>query len=109
MASKVLAILVFTLPNFASAQDSSASVTADLVIQMQQLQDEVRELRGQLEDAQRELENLKGRQHTESTVKTAASRHRIQVRAQDEMRGVCLASVKNSRLVAGRVIRIRQG
>lgn len=62
MASQVLAILVLALPISLSAQDPASSVTADLVIQVQQLQDEVRELRGQLEDAQRELENLKDRQ-----------------------------------------------
>lgn len=62
MASLVLAILVSTLPISLAAQAPSPSVTADLVIQVQQLQDEVRELRGQLEEAQRELENLKRRQ-----------------------------------------------
>ena len=62
MASMALAILVFALPIFLQAQEPSPSVTTDLVIQVQQLQDEVRELRGQLEEAQRELENLKRRQ-----------------------------------------------
>lgn len=62
MASLVLAILVFALPNPLPAQEQNPSVTTDLVIQVQQLQDEVRELRGQLEEAQRELENLKRRQ-----------------------------------------------
>lgn len=62
MASLVLAILVSVSPITLSAQDGSSSVTADLVIQVQQLQDEVRSLRGQLEEAQRELENIKRRQ-----------------------------------------------
>lgn len=62
MASLVLAILISTAANPAAAQEADVSVTADLVIQVQQLQDEVRELRGALEEAQRELENLKRRQ-----------------------------------------------
>ncbi len=62
MASALLAIVVSSAPVPTIAQESGPSVTADLVIQVQQLQDEVRELRGQLEDAQRELENLKRRQ-----------------------------------------------
>lgn len=62
MASTMLAIVVSIAPVPTVAQESAPSVTADLVIQVQQLQDEVRELRGQLEDAQRELENLKRRQ-----------------------------------------------
>lgn len=62
MASQVLAILILALPFSSFAQDAGSSVTADLVIQMQQLQDEVRELRGQLEDAQRELQSLRDRQ-----------------------------------------------
>ena len=44
----------------AHAQDNSAM--ADLVVEVQQLRDEVRRLRGQLEDQQREIENLKRRQ-----------------------------------------------
>lgn len=44
----------------AGAQDDSA--LANLVIEVQQLRDEVRRLHGQLEDQQRELENLKRRQ-----------------------------------------------
>ena len=44
------------------AQDADASVMANLVIQVQELQDEVRTLRGQLEEQSRELENLKRRQ-----------------------------------------------
>lgn len=62
MASPVLAILISTFPIAVVAQDASPSVTADLVIQVQQLQDEVRDLRGRLEEAQRELENIKRRQ-----------------------------------------------
>ncbi len=64
MASLVLAILVFSPVNPALGQEPApaSSVTADLVIQVQELQDEVRQLRGQLEDSQRELENLKRRQ-----------------------------------------------
>jgi tol-pal system protein YbgF len=59
MASLVLAIIV-SVP--AWAQDADHSVMANLVIQVQELQDEVRNLRGQLEDQTRELENLKRRQ-----------------------------------------------
>jgi tol-pal system protein YbgF len=44
------------------AQSADASVVADLVIQVQELQDEVRTLRGQLEEQNRELENVKRRQ-----------------------------------------------
>ena len=44
------------------AQAADASVVADLVIQVQELQDEVRALRGQLEEQNRELENVKRRQ-----------------------------------------------
>ncbi len=44
------------------AQDADPSVMANLVIQVQELQDEVRNLRGQLEEQSRELENLKRRQ-----------------------------------------------
>lgn len=62
MASLVLAIVFCVGSNPATAQVADTSVTADLVIQVQQLQDEVRELRGQLEESQRELENLKRRQ-----------------------------------------------
>jgi len=59
MASTVLAIV-----SSASllAQDSDLSAAANLVIQVQELQDEVRTLRGQLEDQEQELENLKRRQ-----------------------------------------------
>ena len=62
MASLVLAILVSVMPISAFAQEGGSSVTADLVYQVQELQDEVRVLRGQLEEAQRELENIKRRQ-----------------------------------------------
>ena len=59
MASLALAI-GFSAP--AAAQDADPSVTANLVLQMQELQDEVRMLRGQLEEANTEIENLKRRQ-----------------------------------------------
>lgn len=59
MASLALAIM-FSVPAF--AQTGDASVTADLVIQMQELQDEVRVLRGQIEELQRELETVRQRQ-----------------------------------------------
>jgi tol-pal system protein YbgF len=59
MASLTLAIIV-SAP--ASAQTADQSVMADLVIQIQELQDEVRSLRGQLEEQSRELGNLKRRQ-----------------------------------------------
>lgn len=59
MASLVLAI-GFSAP--LSAQDADPSVTANLVLQVQELQDEVRHLRGQLEEATVEIENLKRRQ-----------------------------------------------
>jgi tol-pal system protein YbgF len=59
MASLVLAIAVST-PVFAQPTDNQAMV--DLVIQVQQLQDEVRMLRGMLEEQAMELENLNDRQ-----------------------------------------------
>jgi tol-pal system protein YbgF len=59
MASLVLAIVVST-PAVAQMDDKQAMV--DLVIQIQQLQDEVRMLRGELEDQTMELENLSNRQ-----------------------------------------------
>ena len=59
MASLTLAIIV-SAP--ASAQNADQSVMANLVIQVQELQDEVRNLRGQLEEQSRELGNLKRRQ-----------------------------------------------
>ncbi|MDT8320678.1 MAG: tol-pal system protein YbgF [Xanthomonadales bacterium] len=63
MASLTLAILVFSplsAPLF--AQQADPGVVTNLVIEVQQLQDEVRMLRGQLEEQARELENLKRRQ-----------------------------------------------
>ncbi|HET6591976.1 MAG TPA: tol-pal system protein YbgF [Xanthomonadales bacterium] len=59
MASLALAI-GFSTP--AAAQQADLNVTADLVLQVQELQDEVRSLRGQLEEQNREIENLKRRQ-----------------------------------------------
>jgi tol-pal system protein YbgF len=59
MASLVLAIIVW-VP--ARAQDADPSIMAKLVIEVQELQDEVRNLRGQVEEQSRELENLKRRQ-----------------------------------------------
>ena len=59
MASLALAI-GFSVP--AAAQQGDLTVTADLVLQVQELQDEVRTLRGQLEEQSREIENLKRRQ-----------------------------------------------
>ena len=63
MASLVLAIAVFVpVPETAQAQSGEQGVTADLVIQVQELQDEVRTLRGRMEEQERELDNLKQRQ-----------------------------------------------
>ncbi len=59
MASLVLAISV-SAPAIAQMDDKQAMM--DLVIQIQQLQDEVRMLRGMLEDQSIELENLSKRQ-----------------------------------------------
>jgi tol-pal system protein YbgF len=59
MASTVLAIII-SIPAF--AQNADQSIMTNLVIQVQELQDEVRSLRGQLEEQSRELENLKRRQ-----------------------------------------------
>jgi tol-pal system protein YbgF len=59
MASLALAI---GFSSSVAAQDSDPSVTANLVLQVQELQDEVRMLRGQLEEANTEIENLKRRQ-----------------------------------------------
>ena len=56
MASLVLAIIFFaTAPAAAMAQEAEQSVTANLVIQVQELQDELRELRGRMEEQEREL------------------------------------------------------
>jgi tol-pal system protein YbgF len=63
MASLVLAIIVCaTAPAAALAQVEDPNVTANLVIQVQELQDEVRNLSGRLEEQQRELDSLKQRQ-----------------------------------------------
>jgi tol-pal system protein YbgF len=59
MASLALAI---AFSHAAAAQDANPSVTANLVLQVQELQDEVRMLRGRLEEANTEIENLKRRQ-----------------------------------------------
>ena len=56
MASPMLAIMVLVAaPVAVSAQAPDQSVTANLVIQVQELQDEVRTLRGRLEEQEREL------------------------------------------------------
>ena len=59
MAGLVLAI-AFSAP--LPAQDADPQMMANLVLQVQELQDEVRTLRGMLEEQARELENLKRRQ-----------------------------------------------
>jgi tol-pal system protein YbgF len=59
MASFVLAIM-FSATSFAQSADNATM--ANLVIQVQELQDEVRNMRGQLEEQARELDNLKRRQ-----------------------------------------------
>jgi len=59
MASLALAI---TFSATAAAQQADPSVIANLVIEVQELQDEVRTLRGQIEEQNQELENLKRRQ-----------------------------------------------
>lgn len=59
MASLVLAIAVSTSAN---AQTDDRQAMMDLVIQVQQLQDEIRMLRGMLEEQSMELENLGNRQ-----------------------------------------------
>jgi len=59
MASFALAI-AFSATAFAQSPDNTT--IANLVIQVQELQDEVRNMRGQLEEQARELENLKRRQ-----------------------------------------------
>jgi tol-pal system protein YbgF len=58
MASLLLAILL-SAPAFAQ---QNSQVMVDLVVQIQQLQDEVRMLRGMLEDQSADLENLRDRQ-----------------------------------------------
>jgi tol-pal system protein YbgF len=63
MASFALAIVASApAANPAWAQEADTEMMANLVIQVQELQDEVRTLRGQLEEQDRELENLKRRQ-----------------------------------------------
>jgi len=63
MVSVMLAIIVSALAiNTVWAQNVDPSAMATLVLQVQELQDEVRTLRGQLEEQERELENLKRRQ-----------------------------------------------
>ncbi len=64
MASLALAILFSTTANAQTSDSGSTdlNVVADLVIQVQQLQDEVRELRGQVEDQANQLETLRQRQ-----------------------------------------------
>ncbi|NNJ65589.1 MAG: tol-pal system protein YbgF [Xanthomonadales bacterium] len=59
MAGIALAI-TFSAPVI--AQSADPATVANLVVQVQELQDEVRSLRGQLEEQQRELENMKRRQ-----------------------------------------------
>lgn len=63
MASLVLAIII-SVPalNVAQAQTGEQNVTANLVIQVQELQDEVRSLHGRVEEQERELDSLKQRQ-----------------------------------------------
>ena len=62
MASFALAIVFSAAAGPVSAQEGDSAAMANLVIQVQELQDEVRSLRGQLEQQTRELENLKRRQ-----------------------------------------------
>ncbi len=63
MVSSALAIAFSTLLlNPARAQEADPAMMTNLVLQVQELQDEVRSLRGQLEMQTRELENLKRRQ-----------------------------------------------
>ena len=63
MAGLVLAI-AFSAPLSTplSAQEADTQVMTNLVLQVQEMQDEVRTLRGMLEEQARELENLKRRQ-----------------------------------------------
>ena len=63
VASFVLATVVSALASStAMAQENDTAAMANLVIQVQELQDEVRMLRGQIESQATELENLKRRQ-----------------------------------------------
>jgi tol-pal system protein YbgF len=59
MASLVLAI---TFSTSATAQQADPAAVANLVIEVQELQDEVRTLRGRIEEQSVEIENLKRRQ-----------------------------------------------
>ena len=54
--------LAIASPAPVAAQEADPSVMANLVLQVQELQEEVRSLRGMVEDQNRELENLKRRQ-----------------------------------------------
>ena len=51
-------LLAITVPGTILAQTADPSTMTNLVIQVQELQDEVRNMRGQLEEQARELENL---------------------------------------------------
>ena len=63
MAGFTLAIVFSTLSATSlRAQEADPSAVANLVIQVQELQDELRTLRGMYEEQARELENLKRRQ-----------------------------------------------
>lgn len=63
MAGLVLAIVLSALLSTTlSAQEADPQMMGNLVLQVQELQDEVRTLRGMLEEQARELENLKRRQ-----------------------------------------------
>lgn len=63
MVSLALAIVVsMAAPAALLAQAADPGVVADLVIQVQDLQDEVRTLRGRVEEQERELDNIKKRQ-----------------------------------------------
>ena len=63
VASFVLATVFSALvSSTAMAQGTDTTAMANLVIQVQELQDEVRMLRGQIESQATELENLKRRQ-----------------------------------------------
>ena len=69
MASLVLAIFV-SVP--AAAQMDNKQAMMDLVIQVQQLQDEVRMLRGMLEDQTMELETWATGKETNTWISTSA-------------------------------------
>jgi len=61
MASLALAI-AFSAPAFAQQSDGDRQQMMDMVLQMQQLQDEIRMLRGRIEEQAFEIESLKQRQ-----------------------------------------------